>query len=203
MMEGKKISTFIKSRKSTSGQSTLNLRDAPPNLPTSSSSASLISSSASSNNLLGGEGGSTFKQQPGTEDYYKRNTRQIPSILLEDEIGKDDDYPFDFEKYYYESKEINREVSRELVVIPDDSIQNQIEKITKENRINTNPIDYIEKKNLHIDDCIQFYSSNTWKSLKTFNYTKDENPGTIVGTISEERMEFKTDPIINSNIPTI
>ncbi|KAF2071777.1 hypothetical protein CYY_006905 [Polysphondylium violaceum] len=199
-MEGKKISTFIKSRKSTSGQSSHNLRDTPPNLPSSSSSASLISS-ASSNNLLDGNNNSTFKQQPGTEDYYKRNTRQIPSILLEDEIEKDDDYPFDFEKYYYESKEINREVSRELVVIPDDSVQNQIEKITKENRINTNPIDYIEKKNLHTDDCIQFYSSNSWKAIKSFNYTKDENPGTIVGTISEERMEFKTDPIINSNIP--
>ncbi|KYQ91596.1 DOCK family protein [Tieghemostelium lacteum] len=140
-----------------------------------------------------GTSGSTTNEPDNSqvEEYQKRNTRQIPSILLEDEIEKEEDYPFDFEKYYYESKEINREISRELVIIPNDQIQNQIDKVQKENRVSSLPNDYKYKQSQHVDDCIQFYSSNSWKSLKTFDYYKDENPKTILGQVQELRMEYR------------
>ncbi|KAK5577362.1 hypothetical protein RB653_002303 [Dictyostelium firmibasis] len=213
-MEGKKVSTFLKSRKSTGGSS-MNLTGSnnSQTLPTSMSSSTSSSSSSSPNSSIlsqsiassnGSSGNisvtnSTNDLAQFNETYQKRNTRQIPSILLEDEIEKEEDYPFDFERYYYESKEINREVSRELVVIPDDATQNQIENLPKENRIKSNPFDYKENKNQHIDDCIKFYSNNTWKSLKTFNYYKNETPGAIIQQLTEERIEFKTEPIVNIN----
>ncbi|KAN0025838.1 hypothetical protein ACTFIU_001598 [Dictyostelium citrinum] len=212
-MEGKKVSTFLKSRRSTGGSSmnltgSGNSQTLPTSIASSSSpnssilSQSMVSSASSSSNGSSGNvsaSNSTSDLAQYNENYQKRNTRQIPSILLEDEIEKEEDYPFDFERYYYESKEINREVSRELVVIPDDATQNQIENLPKENRIKSNPFDYKENKNQHIDDCIKFYSNNTWKSLKTFNYYKNETPGAIVHQLTEERIEFKTEPIVNIN----
>ncbi|KAM9965179.1 hypothetical protein ACTFIW_004986 [Dictyostelium discoideum] len=220
MEQGKKVSTFLKSRKSTGGSSmnltgSSNSQTLPTSMSSSSPNSSILSQSISSATSTsassisnGGSGGSsgnvsvsnsTSDLAQYNENYQKRNTRQIPSILLEDEIEKEEDYPFDFERYYYESKEINREVSRELVVIPDDATQNQIENLPKENRIKSNPFDYKENKNQHIDDCIKFYSNNTWKSLKTFNYYKNETPGAIVHQLTEERIEFKTEPIVNIN----
>ncbi|EGC35654.1 hypothetical protein DICPUDRAFT_151994 [Dictyostelium purpureum] len=206
-MEGKKISTFIKSRKSTSSSLSLTSSMQQSNTLNGASTTQANTSTSSLSSLTtNGNNGNSLTQSNSnhdlaqyTESYNKRNTRQIPSILLEDEIEKEEDYPFDFERYYYESKEINREISRELVTIPDDTVQNQIENLPKENRISSNPFDYKENKNQHIDDCIRFYSMNNWKSLKTFNYYKDETPGAVVTSLTEERVEFKTEPIVTIN----
>eukprot|EP01133_Synstelium_polycarpum_P007631 gene7631-8927_t len=187
--EGKKLSSFIKSRRS------LSPRDQPSNTSTSSLSSSTShhhhshsnsSSNGGNNNNNGGSGELT------PEEYNKRNTRQIPAILLEDDPeGIDEDYPFDFERYYYESKDINRETSRELVVIPDETTFEHLQLLPKENRSQTLPMDYKSGTNQQIDDCIDFYQSPAWRTIKTVSYNVDETPHSILNTLMEKKIEHK------------
>ncbi|EGG21533.1 DOCK family protein [Cavenderia fasciculata] len=198
-MEGKKLSSFIKSKKTNTSSNSLPLSSsssssttttAPLNESINGTSASKESSTTSNNN-----NNHSQSNELTPEEYAKRNTRQIPAILLEDDVETEhEQYPFDFEKYYYESKEINRETVRELVVIPDETTTDHVQLIPKYNRTLVLPSDYKKGANQYIDDCIDFYYSTNWKTLKGNDFTVDETPHSIVNSIMEKKIEYKALP---------
>ncbi|EFA75991.1 DOCK family protein [Heterostelium album PN500] len=201
MMEGsKKLSSFIKSRKSfSSSNSLIGLQNGGSgngnSLSSSVSSGSGVGSSGSSNSNTGANSEKTAGGELTPEEYNKRNTRQIPEILLEDEPElEDEEYPFDFERYYYESKEINRETVRELVVIPEEMNVDTLEYVVKDNRIRSPPTDYKSGVNQVVDDCLDFYLSTNYKTLKTTSYQNNESPHAVVHQLMERKIESKPPP---------
>ncbi|GAM17423.1 hypothetical protein SAMD00019534_005980 [Acytostelium subglobosum LB1] len=201
-MEGKKlVSSLLKPRKSTLSSSGIN-NTSNSNLADSSSSTSTSTSQRNSTSLVGNGNGTSSNGRPQStastsdeltaEEYKKRNTRQIPAILLEDETEREDEeYAFDFERYYYESKEFNRETVRELVVIPDEVTQDSVQLLPKENRVTSAPNDFKAGANQHIDDCLDFYLAPSYSTLKTTTHQTDETPHTVVTQLMERRIEAK------------
>lgn len=93
----------------------------------------------------------------------------IPDTVFEEEAEKDDnDYPFDFEKYY-ESREVQREPVTELVKIPGDSLVVSAPARTHRSTPSP-PAMWKEGQRKYIDDCISFYTKKQWSRVQRKYY---------------------------------
>ena len=102
------------------------------------------------------------------DESVKRQTASfssIPNTVFDEEAEKDDnDYPFDFEKYY-ESREVQREPVAELVKVPGDALL--VSAPTRVHRSTPAPPSlWKEGQSKYIDDCISFYTKKQWSRVQ-------------------------------------
>lgn len=122
---------------------------------------------------------------------------QIPDAVFEEEAEKnDEEYPFDFEKYY-ESREVQREPMHELVRVAGDSLV--VSAPTRPHRTaNAPPPLWKEGKTVYIDDCIAFYMKKQWTRIQRKYFpaphaiAESMQPGMLVEMYQHDRTDSET-----------